>query len=98
MMINEADLQAIFESKEHRTGYVTPATFAKFYTEVVGLTISKRRIYEELHSGRIRSIKLGTRDFKIPLSELVDYENRLLQESAGTPTAPARDLLGTPVK
>jgi hypothetical protein len=81
-----------------REKYVTPETFHRFMNEVAGVKLGKNRMYDQLATGRIRSIKTGEKGYQIPISELEgDYEKRLLDEAKGIPTA-HRGLLGTPVE
>lgn len=77
-----------------RQRYLTVNGFHAALKELSGLTLSNPKIYGALKDGTLRGFQVGTH-WRIPVEEIDDYPERLLQESRGI--APVhKGLLGTP--
>jgi hypothetical protein len=72
--------------------YVSPQVFHRYLKEELEIKIGINAVYKGLQEGSIRSIRVHGGAFQIPIAELENYPERLLEVSKGLPST--NGLLG----
>ncbi len=72
--------------------YVSPQVFHRYLKDELEIKIGINAVYRGLQEGAIRSIRVRGGAFQIPVEELENYPERLLEVSKGLPST--NGLLG----